>query len=142
MENATKALLIAAAVLIAILIISLGIVVYNMASETISSVNFSDQEITAFNDKFTQYDGEHVRGSEVNAMLKTVLDSNMKSSTEGLDKTDPHPKYVVVTGLGSVDLDADSTTIPARAETSKLYTVVVNRNATTGFVDLITVTEE
>ena len=36
MENATKALLIAAAVLIAILIISLGIVVYNKASEAVT----------------------------------------------------------------------------------------------------------
>ena len=45
MENATKALLIAAAVLVAILIISLGLVVYNMAAETIGSVNLSQQEI-------------------------------------------------------------------------------------------------
>ena len=35
MENATKALLIAAAVLVAILIISLGLVVYNIAAETV-----------------------------------------------------------------------------------------------------------
>ena len=73
MENATKALLIAAAVLVAILIISLGLVVYNMASETINSVNFSGQEVTAFNDQFTHYQGKNVRGSEINAMLKTVF---------------------------------------------------------------------
>ena len=35
MENATKALLIAAAVLVAILIISLGLVVYNMACQVL-----------------------------------------------------------------------------------------------------------
>ena len=51
MENATKALLIAAAVLIAILIISLGIVIYNQASETVKSVNMSSQEVQAFNDQ-------------------------------------------------------------------------------------------
>ena len=39
MENATKALLIAAAVLIAILIISLGLVVYNSSAETVKQAN-------------------------------------------------------------------------------------------------------
>lgn len=140
MENATKALLIAAAVLIAILIISLGIVVYNMASETMESVNFSEQEITAFNDKFTQYEDEHVRGSNVNALLKTVLDSNMKSRADGLNPADG-VKFVSVTG--SVTLSADATSIGAnKANTAELYTVVVNRNTTSGFVDTITVTQE
>ena len=51
MENATKALLIAAAVLVAILIISLGLVVYNMAAESVNNnSSLSAQEIQAFND--------------------------------------------------------------------------------------------
>lgn len=139
MENATKALLIAAAVLIAILIISLGIVVYNMASETIGSVNFSGQEIQAFNDQFQNYAGDNVRGSEVNALLKTVLESNMKSRSEGLDpNATDHPKFVETTG---VVLTKDATAITNRANTAEMYTVVVNRNANTGFVDTITITE-
>lgn len=139
MENATKALLIAAAVLIAILIISLGIVVYNMASETISSVNFSDQEITAFNDKFDQYAGDNVRGSEVNAMLKTVLESNMKSSAEDIDSTaTDHPKYVEVTGVTALAITDQA--IGTRADTARLYTVTVTRSTNTGFVMTINVT--
>ena len=54
MENATKALLIAAAVLVAILIISLGLVVYNMASETVDNAgNLDEYQIQQFNEKFT-----------------------------------------------------------------------------------------
>ena len=140
MENATKALLIAAAVLVAILIISLGLVVYNMAAETIDSVNFSGQEITAFNDKFTQYNGTKVRGSEVNAMLKTVLNSNMQSRAEGLEAGTSKPKFVRVTG--DVALSATARSITAEADSSKTYTIVVEMNATTGFVDRIRVTEE
>lgn len=148
MENATKALLIAAAVLIAVLIISLGIVVYRMASETIDSVNFSGQEITAFNDQFTQYQGQHRRGSEVNAMLNTVLASNMKSSSEGLtistDSSKPSPKFIDVKKGEKVILAKNATTLAptSMANTSKLYTVQVSMNATTGFVDTITITEE
>ena len=55
MENATKALLIAAAVLVAILIISLGLVVYNMAAETVNnSANLSEYEIQSFNEKLNE----------------------------------------------------------------------------------------
>ena len=143
MENATKALLIAAAVLVAILIISLGLVVYQMASETIGSVNFSGQEITAFNDQFTQFQGQHVRGTEVNAMLDTVLSSNMKSRSEGLSPNDAnHPKFVEVTGATVLAHTATSVAPANMANTSRLYTVQVNMNATTGFVDTITVTAE
>ena len=56
MENAVKALLIAAAVLIAILIISLGLVVYNRASETVNSAgDLSEYQIQQFNEKFLKY---------------------------------------------------------------------------------------
>lgn len=141
MENATKALLIAAAVLVAILIISLGLVVYNMASETINSVNFSGQEVTAFNDQFIQYQGENVRGSEINAMLKTVLSSNMKSRSEGLDPAD-EAKFVSVTGLDGGTLTRDATASGAiSADTSKLYTVTINYDEDTGFVTQIDVAE-
>lgn len=139
MENATKALLIAAAVLVAILIISLGLVVYNMASETIDSVNFSGQEVTAFNDKFVQYQGSDIRGSEVNAMLKTVLNSNMQSRAEGLEAKAAAPKFVKVTG--AVTLSETATSLgKAEADTSKLYTIDVKHDATTGFVNELAVT--
>lgn len=137
MENATKALLIAAAVLVAILIISLGLVVYNMASETIDSVNFSGQEITAFNDKFTQYEGKKVRGSEVNAMLKTVMNSNMQSLAEGLNPGNGE-KFVEVTG--DVTLSKSANTLGGmEADTSILYTVECIYNTTSGFITEIQV---
>lgn len=139
MENATKALLIAAAVLIAILIISLGLVVYNMASETIGAVDFSSQEITAFNDKFTQYEGSNVRGSQVNALLKTAMQSNMQSKAEGMtDYTGDHPKFVEVTvSTATKSLQASSSSLGGmEADTAKLYTVECEYGAG-GFVKLI-----
>ena len=67
MENATKALLIAAAILIAILIISLGIVVFNVAAETVQGVNMSDQEMELLENILTikymkKYSWKNVRG--------------------------------------------------------------------------------
>lgn len=137
MENATKALLIAAAVLIAILIISLGLVVYTSSAETVNSANLSQQEVQAANEKFTRYNGEHKRGSEVNAMLQTVLTSN-------LNATSSNETNKLVSVSGAVTLDSSATSITSRADTSKLYTITVNYNSTDrgGLVDSITVTAE
>ena len=59
MENATKALIIAGAVLISILLISVGIMVFNSASDPINqSQNSSEaQAIQMFNESFNQYLG-------------------------------------------------------------------------------------
>ena len=45
MENASKALIIAGAILLSILIISLGILIFSQAQDTINSINMSEQEI-------------------------------------------------------------------------------------------------
>lgn len=83
MENASKALIIAGAILLAILIISLGILIFNQAQDTVGSVNMDEQEIMAFNNKFTQYEGESVRGSQVNALAQAVLANNQSAKNNG-----------------------------------------------------------
>ena len=79
MENASKALIIAGAILLSILIISLGLMVYNQAKETIGSVNLSQQEIEAFNSKFTAYENVSVSGVQVNALIQTVIASKQQA---------------------------------------------------------------
>ena len=132
MENATKALLIAAAVLIAILIISLGLAVYNSSAETVKSANLSQQEVQSANEKFARYNGTKKRGSEVNAMLQTVLNANVDANAAG--ETD---RQVEVTG--DVNLEKTATSITSRADTSALYTIEVKYNGPGGLVDEIAV---
>ena len=59
MENASKALLIAAAVLIVILLIAFGMRIFNSTSGTTDSLDktMSSAETAAFNNKFTGYIG-------------------------------------------------------------------------------------
>lgn len=85
-----------------------GLIVYNMAAETIESVDFSAQEITAHNDKFTRYEGEESRGSEVNAMIKTVQNSNL--SSEGSE-------------VPFVKVTLDGTEISESVDSSKTYNI-------------------
>ena len=136
MENATKALLIAAAVLIAILIISLGLVVYNKASETMDSVDMSGQEIQAFNEKFTKYAGDSVRGTEVNALLKTAVNNNLTEGNNGNSA-----KLVIVKlGTDSELVKTSGTTTTPKLDASKLYKVEVTQDGPGGLVHNITIT--
>ena len=108
MENASKALLIAGAILIVILLISLGIYIYSQAQQTINSVNMDEQQITAFNNKFAQYEGDSRSGSEVNALINQVISSNQAAKAEGASE-----KYITITypaSSGSVSVNVDSTT--------------------------------
>lgn len=130
MENATKALLIAAAILIAILIISLALVVYNMASETMNGLNLSEAEILSFNDKFLQYEGTSVTGSQVNAMLRTVDSNNI------VNQDTNSGKHVNVY-KGDTGTEAFTS-----ADTGKRYTVKCEKNANSGLINIIRVTEK
>lgn len=134
MENATKALLIAAAVLIAILIISLGLVIYNQAAETVDSVNMSSQQIQAFNDQFLKYNGSGKRGTEVNALLKTVLNNNMSERIEnGGNDTE---KCIKITGTASASVNASAGTM-STVDPGKVYNITVKQNSKTGLVNEI-----
>ena len=127
MENATKALLIAAAVLIAILIISLGLVVYNTSAETVKSANLSQQEVQSANEKFARYNGENKRGSEVNANIDAAA-----ANETG--------RQVSVTLDNSEILSKTAKSITKQADTSKLYKIEVQYNGAGGLVDKIVVT--
>ena len=49
MENASKALIIAGAILLSIVLISLGLIVVNRTQNTVKNANVDQQEITSFN---------------------------------------------------------------------------------------------
>ena len=80
MENASKALIIAGAILLSILIIAIGIYIFNSAQSTVDSSlqSMSSQEVDAFNSQFTSYQGDAVAGSNVKALM-TKLAANYGS---------------------------------------------------------------
>jgi len=138
MENATKALLIAAAVLIAILIISLTLVIYRQGSEAIAGSDLSEVEAAEFNGKFTVYQGKSVSTAQVNALLQTVFSHNKKEQASG------SARYVSVTvtnsassTVASLASDATATSVPS-VSGSSYYTVTCNYTGT--IITSITVT--
>lgn len=86
MENASKALIIAGAILLAILIISLGIMVYNNAKSTVGSQNLDKQEVEAFNSEWENYVGDRKSANEVRTMIRTVIAHNGTETKNGTNR--------------------------------------------------------
>lgn len=82
MENASKALLIAGSILIAILLIAMGVKVFTSTQGTTDQTEKAMQstEVAMFNSKFTQYAGENKRYAQVRALLDIVSASNSTSN--------------------------------------------------------------
>lgn len=80
MENTSKALLIAGAILLAILLISIGIYVYNnygqlAIAKTSSTVN--EMIITRFNNEYLMYEGTQ-KGTNVKNLLQCASANNLE----------------------------------------------------------------
>ena len=133
MENASKALIIAGAILISILIISLGVIIYQQAAGVINNNAMSEVEVTQFNEPFLSYTGSNVRGANVNALINKVQSNNSTYA-------DDDSKRIEVTG--AITLSADVNAVPsAKAKTGKTYTVTVANKTKGGLVSIINIVE-
>ncbi len=84
MENASKALILAGAILIAIMLVSLGVLLFNnVGGAAKKAVDMDEQEISNFNSKITPYLGESVPGSQVNALLQYCVSVNISANKSG-----------------------------------------------------------
>lgn len=81
MENATKALLIAGSVLIAILIIAVGLRIFNSTQGTVESAQttMNSTDVTMFNSQFTPYIGNNKTKNEIIQLTNKVIASNASS---------------------------------------------------------------
>lgn len=125
MENATKALLIAAAILVAIIIIGIVMGVVTKGQEQVQDVDLSGHELTAFNAKFKNFEGTNRPASDVRALLSTVMTHNQSEKNGN-----------TVTVGGNITMSADATSIPTVDGASR-YTVTLTY--TSGRVTAITI---
>lgn len=81
MENASKALLIAGAILIVILLIAVGMMVYRGAQGSINKAigQMSSTEKDIHNSQFEPYIGSNKSGSEVRTLYSKVISNNSNS---------------------------------------------------------------
>ena len=121
MENASKALLIAGAILICILLIAVAMYIYNSATSSLDTAvsKMSQQDKDMYNAAVKPYVGDSVKGSAVKTMIDEVIGSNLgnigqtgkfisiytygnEGDNVGNNKTiaasGAHPKAVALTG--------------------------------------------
>ena len=119
MENATKALIIAAAILIAIVLISLGVYVLGIGQNAMKGADMTESEITTFNAKFEAYEGGNVMGSKVNALLQAIATNNTTQGEGG--------KTVTLAQGSTGSINGNRIT---KVNTGQAYNVQFERNST------------
>lgn len=134
MENATKALLIAAAILVAIVLIGITMMVVNTVNEPVNQglAETSSQAAQIFNSKFTSYEGKNRLLAQVKTLLSTIVSSNISNPNHQV-------KLVVNTSSGSSTLTKNED-IEARRGTlqSSKFDVTFSTNSE-GYIDTITI---
>ena len=137
MENASKALIIAGAILLSILIISLGIMVYNNAKNTVGSANLNKQEIQTFNSQWENYEGTKKTASEIRTLYQAIISSNAAEKTAGTNR------FITITGNETTACPAAGTSpqttiptvsTPASISNANTYTVKLGYNTDSGLV--------
>lgn len=84
MENASKALIMAGAILIAILLISAGLIILNSTKGVTEQGGRAAKtlEVETFNSQFTKYCGDRVLGSKVTDLRNFVQSFNKANNKE------------------------------------------------------------
>ena len=132
MENASKALIIAGAILLAILIISLGIMIYNQASGVVDSNAMDEVAVTSFNEKFRQYEGQNIRGANVKALINSIAQNNL--SNQG----DTSKQITLV--FDNADKGKITTSNGISVQTGKSYKVECEADTQSGYITTVKVT--
>ena len=127
MENASKALIIAGAILISILIIGLGVFIYNQAANTVGKANLGSQEAQAQNQQFESYFGAKKSAADVKALMSLIRSNNITSETG--DET----KKIYVYGVATTPSN-----IAKNVKAGKTYNVDVQNDNANSIDDQIT----
>lgn len=162
MENASKALIIAGAILLSILIIAIGMYIYNSSTNSITNAasQISQQDIQAFNNQFTMYEGRQV-GTNVKALITTIA----SICKENIDEATRLPDLVcnpkggdtditiatIVGGKagnavkatsGELKIQTELNKVRTKIESRHYYNIVFNTCPVTGLIDMVLIEYE
>ena len=134
MENASKALIIAGAILLAILIIGLGVFIYNQAANTVGDTGLDQLAVRQVNGQFEPYLNTEMGASYAKSLIDTI-NLNNSTSTNYVEYVGPSKnqiklghKYVIRTNLNN-------------SSNSKLTSSSNNNGGVINYIELIDVTE-
>lgn len=124
MENASKALIIVGAVLIAILLIGFGVMIMNNSTSQVNPDVLNSQAAQAHNSQFTNYTGDKMKASQVKALMNNIITNNVTGKTADT----PQKIYVKYRATGSSSSDAafmDPSAVSAAVRNGYTYNVSI-----------------
>ena len=129
MENASKALIIAGAILIAIVLITLGVVILQQGDSTTQTgeTALNSREIESFNSQFQKYEGDSVSGTNVKALINAINSSNAAQNNSG--------------GEHKIEFYGTSISKIKDVKPEKKYKVELRDHNNDGYVDQVNITE-
>lgn len=120
MENASKALIIAGAILVSIMIIGLGVVILNNVRDTITGADLHSEEAQANNEKFVSLFGENRSASEVKGLINQIRSNNI---TKENDKGGLGVIYILLKEKGKESTLVPATTASKAIQNGRRYEV-------------------
>ena len=126
MENASKALIIAGAILLAILIIALGVYIFNQAKSTTNVDELTIQQVQAHNNTFFNYEGS-INGTQAKALIDAIRNNNQSMPDLG----DILVTSDVTTGINKTKDNTQLANLKNAFQTTSKYTVTITEYQTT-----------
>ena len=148
MENATKALTMAASMLIALVIIGAVLLVFNNLNsyQKVNDQLKKDAKVLEFNNQFETYNRTDIRGSDLISLMNRVIDYNERQSSTGTEGQDLGYKPIILT-INLTDNDKENIKVPnSDAGGMRLITkseYIININAMdTDFAGILSTVKE
>ena len=141
MENASKALIIAGAILLSILIIGLGMFIYSQASNAMKGTGLESQQATAYNGQFLQYANGKITGTQARQLCNDIIAHNNTARyvSEGIaavtsisKNTPTVSSNVNTTALATLNTNVQ--TLRNAIQVGKMYEVTFGYAASTGYI--------
>lgn len=142
MENASKALIIAGSIILAVLIIVFGMYIYNQAVGIGKNINMTEYELQAYNSKFINFEGK-VSGTKARELCDVMKQHNIANSTN--KETGVFPFYNAqidnTTNFTAVIADSSLNTqidnVKSLLETGKRYEIILIYDNSKGIVSAV-----
>ena len=142
MENASKALIIAGSIILAVLIIVLGMYFYNQDVGIGKNINMTEYEIQSYNSKFINYEGK-VSGTKARELCDVIKQHNLANSTNkgtGIvvyynQNYDSSQSFTAVTAYAGLNTQVDS--VKQNLGTGKFYEIILIYDSSRGIVSAI-----
>lgn len=145
MENASKALIIAGAILLAILIIGLGMFIYNQAADTLDGAQLDGQKVDSYNREFLQYEGTK-QGSQVKTLLNNIKvhNRNAEDASQVIIATEEEYESNAKVSAPSEESkeDVDDGISGIKILSAKTYNITFAYDPDSGYVTAVGITEK